>query len=320
MADQTWQPLLAATAYTEADSVPAEGGGRDFMFPHRLPADTAAATAQLRFTPYMDEFTAAMALEGLRRMDLGRGPTTDVLAVSFSATDYIGHMFGPESREQHDQILRLDRVLGAFIDTLYALRDSTRIVFALTADHGVTPIPELHGALRVNIAPAMVAVRGVIRAAGGDTTAVDFESGALFVDAAKARADVGTVADAFMAAARNIPGVLRADRFADLARRDPAHDETARRWLQMFPDDMRPVAVVTLRPGDMYNYPIAATHGSPHRDDSHVPIVFYGPGVKSGRYGAFARTVDIAPTLARLLGVTPTERLDGQMLREALGR
>jgi predicted AlkP superfamily pyrophosphatase or phosphodiesterase len=123
LAGQTWNLLRDAGSYTEPDSVRFEGGGRDFMFPHRMPADTAAATAQLRFTPFMDELTAAVALQGLRTMNLGAGPATDVLAVSFSATDYIGHMFGPESREQHDQVLRLDRVLGAFIDTLYALRD-----------------------------------------------------------------------------------------------------------------------------------------------------------------------------------------------------
>jgi arylsulfatase A-like enzyme len=227
-------------------------------------------------------------------------------------------MFGPESREQHDQVLRLDRVLGAFIDTLYALRDSSRIVFALTADHGGGLIPELHGRLRVDMAPAMVAARRVVALEGGDTTAVDFESGALFVDAARARADVAKVTDAFIAAGTGIPGVERADRFSDLARRDPAKDAVARRWLQMFPDDMLPVAVVTLAPGDIYNYPIAATHGSPHDYDSHVPIVFYGAPFKAGRYGTFVRTVDIAPTLARVLGVAPTEKLDGHVLTEAI--
>jgi len=114
--------------------------------------------------------------------------------------------------------------------------------------------------------------------------------------------------------------VLRADRFRDLANRDLAKDAIARRWLQSFPDDQRPMATVTLTPGNIYNYPVTATHGSPHDYDSHVPIVFYGARFKAGRYGSFVRTVDIAPTMARMLGVNPTERLDGRVLTQALGR
>jgi arylsulfatase A-like enzyme len=86
----------------------------------------------------------------------------------------------------------------------------------------------------------------------------------------------------------------------------------------MFPDDVLPDAVVTLASGNILNYPIPATHGSPHDYDAHVPIVFYGPPFKPGRYQAFARTVDIAPTLARVLGVAPAERLDGRPLTEAI--
>jgi predicted AlkP superfamily pyrophosphatase or phosphodiesterase len=112
--------------------------------------------------------------------------------------------------------------------------------------------------------------------------------------------------------------VLRADRFSDLARADTTRDYLARRWLHMFPDDMLPAAVITLKEGNIPNYPIPATHGSPHNYDAHVPIVFYGPPFKPGQYRTFARTVDMAPTLARILGITPAERLDGHPLMEAI--
>ena len=91
----------------------------------------------------MDSLTALFALEGLRQLNIGRGPQTDVMAVSFSATDYIGHAYGPDSREAHENYLRLDETIGWFIDSLYELRDSASIVIALTGDHGVSPIPEL---------------------------------------------------------------------------------------------------------------------------------------------------------------------------------
>ncbi len=320
-AGQAWTTLRDDSAYPEVDSVPIEAFGRNQTFPHRFPADSNAAAAQMRFSPMVDDLTARFALAGFRQLALGRGPTTDVLAVSFSATDYVGHFYGPESKEQHDQILRLDRTLGAFLDSVYAERDPSRIIVALSADHGGGLIPELHGKLRVGIDPAMAAARTLVRTSGGDTTAVDFESGAFFVDPnglGPSGLTVEQVTTAFMDAARKIPGVGQVDRFGELARRNLNKDELARRWLQMFPDDMLPVAVVTLAEGNIYDYPIVATHGSPHRYDSHVPIIFFGPPFRPGTYRRFVRTVDIAPTLARALGLTPMEPLDGRPLLEAV--
>ena len=311
-AGKAWTTLLPGGSYRERDSVPVEAFGRGFVFPHVLPQDSNAATVQFRFTPFIDELTAAFALEGVRRMNLGGGTATDLLAVSFSGTDYIGHFFGPESMEQHDQIVRLDRVLGGFLDTLFTLRDPSQIILALSADHGGGLVPELHGHLRVDLDPAFAAARALIRASGGDSVALDNESGAVFIDRAKlGRATEQAVIDTFSARARAIAGVARVDRFADLSNRDLKRDYVARRWLNMFPDDMLPSAVVTLTPGNIFNYPIVATHGGPHPYDSHVPLIFLGAGFKAGRYRSPVRTVDLAPTLAHALGVTPTEALDG---------
>lgn len=169
----------------------------------------------------------------------------------------------------------------------------------------------------------MTAVKELVARAGGDSTALDIESGAFFVDSTRLGAitiPVDSIVATFVNAAARIPGVLRVDRFRDLARRNPTRDYVARRWLQMFPPDLEPVAVVTLGEGNMYDYAIAATHGSPHMADSHVPLIFYGPSFAPGRHGRFVRTVDIAPTLARALGVAPTEPLDGRPLLDALRR
>src|SRR5205085_11783106 len=113
---------------------------------------------------------------------LGTSGATDILAISLSATDYVGHRYGPDSRELHDNILRLDRSLGAFIDSLYKLRDSSQIVFALTADHGVTSFPELLAARAHRAAPARYDVtrpftelRATLERSGVDTSAVTFD-------------------------------------------------------------------------------------------------------------------------------------------------
>jgi predicted AlkP superfamily pyrophosphatase or phosphodiesterase len=125
-AGKSWDLLINPAQYPDADTVPIENGGRDYVFPHPVPSDASQAAASFGGFPMMDQLTLSFALEGLKQMRLGAGPGTDLLAVSLSATDAIGHSFGPDSREIHDQILRLDRYLGAFLDTLFTLRDRAR--------------------------------------------------------------------------------------------------------------------------------------------------------------------------------------------------
>jgi arylsulfatase A-like enzyme len=86
----------------------------------------------------------------------------------------------------------------------------------------------------------------------------------------------------------------------------------------MIPRDLPYYAVVTLRPGNYWGRGSYAQHGSPHDQDSHVPVIFYGAPFRPGQYAGFVRTADIAPTLARVLGATPTEPLDGQVLTAAV--
>lgn len=326
MAGEQWTLLLPESQYPEPDSVPVESGGRDFVFPHRLPADTAQAARLFPEFPWMDQLTLEAALEGLRALGLGKGPQADVLAVSLSTTDAVGHRYGPDSREVHDQVLRLDRMLGAFLDSLYATHDSTRVVLALTADHGVAPFPELRpggaaaAGYHVDASAAVARMRRMVAEAGVDSAAVTFDDGLLFMDReafAGARVSADSVARAFAAAVRRVPGVMRVDLVRTLAR-DTATSAIARRWYQMLPPDMPVEVAVTLKPGHVFGRATYAQHGSPHDYDAHVPLIFYGPHFRPGKYPQFARVVDIAPTLARVLKVKPTERLDGRVLERAL--
>ena len=116
--------------------------------------------------------------------------------------------------------------------------------------------------------------------------------------------------------ARNVPGVLRVDRFHRMLA-DSASDPIARRWSHQFPATARIELVVTLAPGSTWGGNVAS-HGSPHAYDSHVPMIIAGAGVRRGRYDDFVRTVDLAPTLAALIGVRPSEQLDGVVLRAVL--
>jgi predicted AlkP superfamily pyrophosphatase or phosphodiesterase len=326
-AGQTWSLLLPAGAYAEADSVPLENGGRGYTFPHPLPTDPEAAARVLPAYPMMDEVTLQAALAGVEALDLGRGPQTDLLAVSLSTTDAVGHAFGPDSRELHDQILRLDRYLGAFLDSLFTIRDSTRVVIALTADHGVQPYPQLHAARSSNAArfvdldPVYAATLSALRSRGLDTGAFRFEEGMLFVDRAafaRARTNADSVISRFLGQVRRVPGVGRAESIKMLARADTIHDAIARRWLHMLPPEIPVEAVVSLEPFAYWAGVTIATHGTPNDEDAHVPLLFWGRPFRSGHYDEFARVVDLAPTLAAVLGVPPLERLDGHPLVRAL--
>jgi hypothetical protein len=329
-AGQSWTPLLPEAQYAEKDSVPWESNGRDFVFPHRAPDDSARAARVLTEFPWMDQLTLEMALEGVSALRLGAGPHADLLAVSLSATDAVGHRFGPDSRELHDQVVRVDRMLGAFIDSLFRLRDSTRVVIALTADHGVAPIPEVHfqgkpdAVLRADLNPLVARTEAAL-AARGLAGSFDFEYGMVFADRERlkrARVNPDSLLDAFLDGARRVPGVLRADRRDALARADTASDAIARRWLHSLPPDLPVVGLVTLHPyvywasgGAPSTY---ATHGSPHDYDNHVPLIFWGRPFIPGRRTESARVVDMAPTLAQALGLKPAERLDGRVLGGAL--
>jgi hypothetical protein len=155
-----------------------------------------------------------------------------------------------------------------------------------------------------------------------DTSGFGFDDeGILYLDdVALARA--GLRADAvtrmFAAEVQKVPGVLRVDRVATLATRDTTTDYVARRWLHLLPPEMNAAAVVTLRPYWYWSTVNFATHGSPHDSDAHVPIIFYGAGVKPGRTAKRVLVVDIAPTLAHIVGVRPMERLDGHILQAAV--
>lgn len=327
-AGQSWSLLLPSSAYLEPDTVRIENGGRDYTFPHRFPMDSASAARLLPNYPMMDEVTLQAALAGVEALNLGRGPQIDVVAVSLSTTDAVGHAFGPDSREIHDQILRLDKYLGGFLDSLFAIRDSARVVIALTADHGVQPYPEIYAARHrgavvryVDLNPIYAGTLSKLMARSVDSSAFRFDEGMLFVDRApfaRAHVDVDSVVASFVEEVRKVPGVGRAELLRSLSRADTVHDAIARRWLHMVPPDLPVEAVVSLEPFAYWAGVNIATHGTANDEDAHVPLLFWGSAFRGGHYDEFARVVDLAPTLSAVIGVAPLERLDGHPLSRAL--
>jgi predicted AlkP superfamily pyrophosphatase or phosphodiesterase len=328
LAGSAWTLLLPASAYPEPDTVVFENNGVDVVFPHAIPADSEHAAVYARATPALDRLVLGAALEGVQAMALGAGGSTDLLSLSLSATDLIGHRFGPDSREIHDQVIQLDRMLGSFLDSLFQLRDPREVVVVLTSDHGIGSMPELAPAgvePRPVRAPTRHAVRAVqegLQRAGVDPDLVAIDGPFVLMAhdrLRRAKVNVDSLSRALATALRATPGVLRVDRLRDLPR-DSARDSIARRWTHQLPGGAGVVElVVTFTPLTIEESHLPATHGMPFDDDVRVPMIFWGAPFHRARHDAPVRTVDLAPTLARVLGIRPGagERIDGVVLREA---
>ena len=325
LAGSVWWPLRPAGWYGEIDSMPYENRGRRPHFPHALPVDSAALVSAVTDTPWMDSLTLDLALEGVRASRLGQRGTTDLLVIGLSSTDEIGHLFGPDSREIHDQVLRLDHWLGWFFDSLRTSVAPERMVVALSADHGVVTMPEY----------AAVVHRPGGRASGGGIVAAlrrnfderlgaqfhfAFELGLVSADTAALRArgvDVDSLSEALASDLRTRPEVARAWTPRALAAA-PTTDRDAARWRRQLPRDHEWLAAATIRDGWIWGGRWDAGHGSSQRMDVTVPIIIAAPGVRAATFLREVRTTDVAATLARLIGVVPLEPLDGRPLREVV--
>ena len=231
----------------------------------------------------------------------------------------------------HDQILRLDRSLGWFLAGLFDRYGRGNVIVVLTADHGVTPYPEVsrqrgHADARwVDIDTVIASENLRIGRALGDTTRawLNFDTGILFLQDNGRIAASGLNGDSLVRGVarriRAVTGVARVDRPADLAGADTAKDAVARRWIHHLTSDAGVALVVTLDEWNVWgDVGGSAEHGQPSDLDAHIPLLFWGKGIRSGRNFGRVDAVDIAPTLARLLGISPLSVPDGRALLAAL--
>lgn len=331
LAGMKWNLLLPESSYSEPDSVRAENNGADFVFPHVLPT-AGALRSGLKQYPWMDSLTLAFALDGVRATRVGkrsmesssRNTMPDLLSISLSTTDAIGHAFGPDSREIHDQVLRVDRWLGQFMAALESEVPANRIIYVLTADHGVSPMPEIAAAKagrggRVWLGDIATAAEKALEARYHTEFGVEFDNGLFYADVGAMRSrgiDVDSIARAIVAAGAHRPGVAVGFTPNALA---TSNDSVAVRWRRTLPPSVGWIAAFGAARDFVWSGgKTTAEHGTPNALDLSVPISFIGANVAAGRYERLVRTVDIAPTLAMLIGIAPTEPLDGAVIRELI--
>lgn len=291
----------------------------------------AGNAATWRATPEFDAMTLDVALTAANALKLGRSGGTDVLAVSFSATDYVGHTFGTGGAETCAQIVALDATLAR----MFAALDKSGVAYSvvLTGDHGGHDLPErnktnaLPAAERVDPALSARAVGRMLAKQFGASDAVLLGRapfGDMYVAAsvpAEQRSAVRDAAVAFYRAHRQVETVFTRDELnAAPPPRGPVDEwSLLERAKASFDPERSGDFVVLLKP---YVTPIpdasagyVATHGSPWGYDRRVPILFWWKGVAPFEQPNAVETVDILPTLASLIGLNiPTGEIDGRCL------
>lgn len=317
--ETTWAKRLDERLYKWSDDGAAEKPpkGWEKTFPH----DVSKAWGS---TPLADRLLARIALATAEKMRLGRGKGIDYLAISFSTLDAVGHAFGPRSHEVQDILANLDVTLGELLKTLDARIGAGNYVVALSADHGVAELPEqLTGEGRDAGRVSMTAARDTVNKAiagviGPGKHVVSHQYTDLYLAPGvheKLRGKPGAMT-AVLKAAREIPGIAQAYSTDELRVADGAEDPIKRAAsLSHFPERSGEIVVVPKR--HWINASSGTTHGTSNDYDQHVPVLFYGAGVKPGQYDRQVTPADVAPTLAALVGIT-LPAADGKALSEAI--
>jgi predicted AlkP superfamily pyrophosphatase or phosphodiesterase len=336
-AGRSWTRLLPDEAQyvrlAGPDDVKGEWDNVNTTFPHALrgAAHSDKYYDDLRRTPFMDELILDVAREAMKAYDLGRDGATDILAVGFSATDVIGHTYGPDSQEIMDQMLRLDRTVGALVEAAEARAGKGRVLVGLSADHASMPLVEVLRARGLDAkrvkpdeidGPVQKALAARFPAAGKLVVAADGPNFWLDHDAMARqglkRRDVERVVREALLSTGLVKRVYTRD---ELLGDPPAEDTDFTLVRNSFFEPRSPDVIGTLKP---YLYvdsrPGGTGHGTIQAYDRHVPVAFLGPGIKAGHYDAACGPEDIAPTLARLLGLEYTIAEGQRVLSEALDR
>lgn len=344
LAGRSWE-RRAADACLDAAPGERPPAGLGPTFPHVLPqapepgGDLTTLTELVGVTPFADALVERAASVELDDVPLGQDDVPDLLCVAFAALDYSGHYFGPQSCEVSEVLRSLDEQVGRLVAQLDARVGRGRWTLALTADHGVQPVPEQSGGRRLDgteerrsLEAALCARFGAPPPRPGEARPRWIASAirpSLWLDQerlAAAGLEPEVVARFAADTLATLPGIelaaTRRQLAAALATADAPAGASADPDLLALARDVHPTrsgdVLFLLEPGVMIESDAAATHGTQNADDRRVPLLLFGAGIRPGVYPGPAAPIDIAPTLARLLGLKGLADADGRVLEQAL--
>ncbi|MBL8841181.1 MAG: alkaline phosphatase family protein [Planctomycetes bacterium] len=304
-------------------------------FPHALDErDLARRASALAVSPFGDELVLDFARAAVEGESFGDDAVPDLLTVGLSSTDLIGHRHGPDSREIAEQLLALDRALARFVAFLETRVGAGEVLFALSSDHGIPSLPAVARARRregdwidwTTLEPSVRAALAAIDPAL-EKAAISLPNTSLRLDRALLAAagrEVEPVARALAAALRQTPPFRDARSHAELQEPLAPDDRIGPRLRATSEGDRAGDLLFVLPPGTIYlaggarvasvTKGLATSHGTAWDDDTRVPLVFLGAGVAPAQINGRAFTVDVAPTLARAIGLPLPADLDGVAL------
>jgi len=310
------------------DEAPYEYDGIHTTFPHKIEdfyRDVNQTTKNYWFanySPYANEALFALAKESINELALGQRSSTDFLAIGIKSTDRIGHDFGPRSLEQLDNILRIDRELAKFFDFLDKTIGKENYIITLSADHGAPNIVEYE--LEQGNAAKRVSEQDIKNVLADIEKFIDIYSGPeekLPALIARELEKADFIAKAMTP--EDLSGSSPADRTLYSYRNSyiPGHKTTFPLWTNdILRGTVSPhhpgnygIIVEYIKNGQLYT--ARSAHASAYNYDQEVPIVFMGSGIKKGVAKESARTIDIAPTLSNLAGVSFPKTVDGKVLK-----
>ncbi len=331
---ETWNPLFPIESYVNslADNNNFEGpfiGKETPTFPYILDSLKAnnGGYELLASTPFGNTLTLDMAYAAIEGEKLGQRDVTDFLAVSFSSPDYIGHRFGPSSIEVEDTYLRLDRELEKFFSYLDKTLGKGNYLVFISADHAVAEVPSYLVSEKVpagnfNTGMVLGQLKGFAMAMYGEGEWVaNLSNEQIFLNHELIRSkkmNLEQMQRDFAEFVLRFKGVEEAYTASDLKRQEFSQNRP--KLLQMgYNHKASGDVLLILEPGWLVGGQRGTTHGSGYNYDTHVPIAFYGWGIKPGKSAAYTTVTDIAPTLAVLLQIRMPNGTTGQPIREVIG-
>jgi len=315
----TWDTLYDISTYTEsgADLNNFEKGFRGkgmATFPYDLKklSKKNGGFDLLKATPYGNSIVTDFAIEALKAEALGKDNITDVLAVSFSSTDYVGHNFGVNSKEIEDTYIRLDKDLKRFFEVLDAEVGVGEYTVFLTADHGAIDVPAYLQSLKI---PAGYVDNNqfkerfntFLKDSYGTTAIVEnISNNQIFIDKNKLKKlglDLETVQKAIVNEQINYSNISKV--YTATTMNSVYFADGIEALLQKGYNQKRSGDIILVNNPAYISYPkVGSTHGSGLNYDTHVPLLFYGKGIKKGHTFKKTEITDIAPTISALLGIS----------------
>jgi len=337
-AGANWELMKDKSKYTygDFDDMPYETNlpGYGVVFPHPFgKADGKMFTTLLTCSPAGDELCLKFAEELVVKEDLGKDDIPDYLSISFSSTDYVGHIFGPSSLESEDNLLRLDRTLSelfAFIDKQVGLKNT---LIVLSADHGAAAVPAQLNAFGIDaqyFAPDKLdkekAIENIKSKYGiAEELISGFNHPYIYLNneiIRKHKLDVNEVSRAIAEELVKFKGVAYAVPSIDLVEGKIPDTRLYQQILRNFNPKRSGDIYLVLEPhwfvNDFDGLTVASTHGSPWRYDTFVPIIFTGNGLTAKTIFREVQTVDIALTLSKYLKIKAPSGATGSPLTEVL--